>query len=387
MFKYHCLNNISKAGLEKFSALYEETADIGEAQGILVRSAKMHDMEFSENLLAIARAGAGVNNIPLDRCVKEGIVVFNTPGANANAVKELVFTGMLLASRDIVEGVDWVRGNWKNPDIAKTAEKEKKQFAGTEIRGKKLGIIGLGAIGVRVANAAIDLGMEVYGYDPYVSVDAAWNLNRSVKHVSNVEEIYEVSDIITIHVPLLPSTKGMIGEAALEKMKHGVIIINMARDTLCDEKAIVEAIEEGRVRRYVSDFPNPTVAGKRGCITTPHLGASTAESEDKCARMAVEELQNYIENGNIINSVNYPNCNMGICQTPGRVAIFHANKTGMLTQFTAIFGSTDINIAELFNKAKGEVAYTMMDLDGEILPDTVEKLRAIDGVFRVRVIK
>ncbi|MBR7045794.1 MAG: phosphoglycerate dehydrogenase [Lachnospiraceae bacterium] len=387
MFKYHCLNNISKAGLEKFSALYEETADIGEAQGILVRSAKMHDMEFSENLLAIARAGAGVNNIPLDRCAKEGIVVFNTPGANANAVKELVFTGMLLASRDIVEGVDWVRGNWKNPDIAKTAEKEKKQFAGTEIRGKKLGIIGLGAIGVRVANAAIDLGMEVYGYDPYVSVDAAWNLNRSVKHVSNVEEIYEVSDIITIHVPLLPSTKGMIGEAALEKMKHGVIIINMARDTLCDEKAIVEAIEEGRVRRYVSDFPNPTVAGKRGCITTPHLGASTAESEDKCARMAVEELQNYIENGNIINSVNYPNCNMGICQTPGRVAIFHANKTGMLTQFTAIFGSTDINIAELFNKAKGEVAYTMMDLDGEILPDTVEKLRAIDGVFRVRVIK
>ncbi len=387
MFKYHCLNNISKAGLEKFSALYEETADVNEAQGILVRSAKMHDMEFSKNLLAIARAGAGVNNIPLDRCAREGIVVFNTPGANANAVKELVFTGMLLASRDIVEGVDWVRGNWKNPDIAKTAEKEKKQFAGTEIRGKKLGIIGLGAIGVRVANAAIDLGMEVYGYDPYVSVDAAWNLNRSVRHVNNVEEIYEVSDIITIHVPLLPSTKGMIGEAALEKMKHGVIIINMARDTLCDEKAIVNAIEEGRVRRYVSDFPNPTVAGKRGCITTPHLGASTAESEDKCAKMAVEELQNYIENGNIINSVNYPNCNMGICQTPGRVAIFHANKTGMLTQFTAIFGSTDINIAELFNKAKGEVAYTMMDLDGEILPETVEKLRAIDGVFRVRVIK
>ncbi|MGX8686602.1 MAG: phosphoglycerate dehydrogenase [bacterium] len=387
MFKYHCLNNISKAGLEKFSALYEETGEIGEAQGILVRSAKMHDMEFSDNLLAIARAGAGVNNIPLDRCAKKGIVVFNTPGANANAVKELVFTGMLLASRDIVEGVDWVRGNWKNPDIAKTAEKEKKQFAGTEIRGKKLGIIGLGAIGVRVANAAIDLGMEVYGYDPYVSVDAAWNLNRSVRHVSNVEEIYEVSDIITIHVPLLPSTKGMIGESALDKMKHGVIIINMARDTLCDEKAIVNAIEEGRVRRYVSDFPNPTVAGKRGCITTPHLGASTAESEDKCAKMAVEELQNYIENGNIINSVNYPNCNMGICQTPGRVAIFHANKTGMLTQFTAIFGSTDINIAELFNKAKGDVAYTMMDLDGEITPETVEKLQAIDGVFRVRVIK
>ena len=387
MFKYHCLNNISKAGLGRFSALYEETADINEAQGILVRSAKMHDMEFSDNLLAIARAGAGVNNIPLERCAEKGIVVFNTPGANANAVKELVFTGMLLASRDIVEGVDWVRSNWKNPDIAKAAEKEKKQFAGTEIRGKKLGIIGLGAIGVRVANAAIDLGMEVYGYDPYVSVDAAWNLNRSVRHVNNVEEIYQVSDIITIHVPLLPSTKGMIGAEAIDHMRQGVIIINMARDTLCDEKAIIEAIENGKVRRYVSDFPNATVAGKPGCITTPHLGASTAESEDKCAKMAVEELQNYIENGNIINSVNYPNCNMGICHTPGRVAIFHANKTGMLTQFTAIFGNTDINIAELFNKAKGEVAYTMMDLDGEILPDTVEKLKAIDGVFRVRVIK
>ena len=387
MFKYHCLNNISKAGLGRFSALYEETADINEAQGILVRSAKMHDMEFSDNLLAIARAGAGVNNIPLERCAEKGIVVFNTPGANANAVKELVFTGMLLASRDIVEGVDWVRSNWKNPDIAKAAEKEKKQFAGTEKKKKKLGIIGLGAIGVRVANAAIDLGMEVYGYDPYVSVDAAWNLNRSVRHVNNVEEIYQVSDIITIHVPLLPSTKGMIGAEAIDHMRQGVIIINMARDTLCDEKAIIEAIENGKVRRYVSDFPNATVAGKPGCITTPHLGASTAESEDKCAKMAVEELQNYIENGNIINSVNYPNCNMGICHTPGRVAIFHANKTGMLTQFTAIFGNTDINIAELFNKAKGEVAYTMMDLDGEILPDTVEKLKAIDGVFRVRVIK
>ena len=387
MFKYHCLNNISKAGLGRFSALYEETDDVNEAQGILVRSAKMHDMEFSDNLLAIARAGAGVNNIPLDKCAEKGIVVFNTPGANANAVKELVFTGMLLASRDIVEGVDWVRSNWKNPDIAKAAEKEKKQFAGTEIRGKKLGIIGLGAIGVRVANAAIDLGMEVYGYDPYVSVDAAWNLNRSVKHVNNVEEIYQVSDIITIHVPLLPSTKGMISEQAIEHMRQGVIIINMARDSLCDEKAIIEAIENGRVRRYVSDFPNATVAGKPGCITTPHLGASTAESEDKCARMAVEELQNYIENGNIVNSVNYPDCNMGICQTPGRVALFHANKTGMLTQFTAIFGNTDINIAELFNKAKGEVAYTMMDLDGEIHPEIVEKLEAIDGVFRVRVIK
>ncbi len=231
MFKYYCLNNIATEGLRKFSALYERTEDMDQADGILVRSAKMHDMEFSDNLLAIARAGAGVNNIPLDRCAEKGIVVFNTPGANANGVKELVFAGMLLASRDIVEGVDWVRANWKNPNIAKVAEKEKKQFAGTEIRGKKLGIIGLGAIGVRVANAAIDLGMEIYGYDPYVSVDAAWNLNRSVKHVTDVKEIYELCDFITIHVPALPSTKNMINKDAIDMMKDGVILINMARDS------------------------------------------------------------------------------------------------------------------------------------------------------------
>ncbi len=387
MFKYYCLNNIAPEGIRNFSALYEETDQIQEAQGILVRSAKMHDMEFSDELLAIARAGAGVNNIPLDRCAREGIVVFNTPGANANGVKELVFAGMLLASRDIVEGVDWVRANWKNPDIAKVAEKEKKQFAGTEIRGKKLGIIGLGAIGVRVANAAIDLGMEIYGYDPYVSVDAAWNLNRSVKHVLDVKEIYEICDFITIHVPLLPSTKGMINKDAIGMMKDGVILINMARDTLVDEQAVVDAIESGKIRRYVSDFPNPTIAGKRGCVTTPHLGASTAESEIKCAKMAVSELQNYIENGNIINSVNYPPCDMGICTTAGRVSIFHANKANMITQFTTLIGASDVNIAEMANKSRGEGAYTMFDLDGKPEPELIESLRQIDGVFRVRVIK
>ena len=272
MFKYACLNNISEKGLENFTPAYEKTEDLAAAQGILVRSAAMHDMEFSPDLLAIARAGAGVNNIPLERCAKEGIVVFNTPGANANGVKEMVLAGMLLASRDIVEGVDWVRSNWNNKDIAKTAEKEKKKFAGTELYGKRLGIIGLGAIGVRVANMAVELGMEVFGYDPYVSVDAAWHLNRKITHVFDLNEIYSRCDFITIHVPALPSTKGMISKEAVKKMKKGVILINMARDVLVDEEAVIQAIEAGKVRRYVSDFPNTTVAGRRGCITTPHLG-------------------------------------------------------------------------------------------------------------------
>ena len=266
MFKYACLNNISEKGLEKFTPDYERSDDPAQAQGLLVRSASMHDMEFSPELLAIARAGAGVNNIPLDRCAKQGIVVFNTPGANANGVKEMVLAGMLLASRDIVEGVDWVRANWNNKDIAKTAEKEKKKYAGTELAGKRLGIIGLGAIGVRVANMAVELGMEVFGYDPYVSVDAAWHLNRKITHVFDLNEIYERCDFITIHVPATPATKGMISKEAVKKMKKGVILINMARDALVDEEAVIKAIDAGKVRRYVSDFPNTTVAGRRGCI-------------------------------------------------------------------------------------------------------------------------
>ena len=336
MFKYACLNNISEKGLDNFTAGYERTEDLHEAQGILVRSASMHDMEFSGELLAIARAGAGVNNIPLERCAKQGIVVFNTPGANANGVKEMVLAGMLLASRDIVEGVDWVRANWNNKDIAKTAEKEKKKFAGTELSGKRLGIIGLGAIGVRVANMAVELGMEVYGYDPYVSVDAAWHLNRKITHVFDINEIYDRCDFITIHVPAMPSTKGMIGKEAVKKMKKGVILINMARDSLVDEEAVIAAIESGRIRRYVSDFPNPVVAGRRGCITTPHLGASTEESEDNCAMMAVDELMDYLENGNIRNSVNYPACSMGVCRSEGRIAIFHENKVNMINRLTTL---------------------------------------------------
>ena len=387
MFQYNCLNPISAVGLENFTADYEKTEDVNEADGILVRSASMHEMELPENLLAIARAGAGVNNIPLDACAQKGIVVFNTPGANANGVKELVIAGMLLASRDVVGGIEWVKENKEDANIAKTAEKAKKNFAGTEIQGKKLGIIGLGAIGVKVANVARHMGMEVYGYDPYVSVDAAWNLSRDVKHVLNVEEIFETCDIITIHVPLMDSTKGMINADAIAKMKDGVILLNFARDLLVDEKAVLDAIKAGKVRKYVSDFPNPTTAGQEGVIVIPHLGASTEESEDNCAKMAVKELMNYLENGNIVNSVNYPNCDMGICSQAGRVAIFHKNVTNMISQFTTVLGNKGINITDMTNKSKGEYAYTMFDLESAVSADIVEQLAAIEGVFRVRVVK
>lgn len=387
MFKYHCLNPIAGVGLEKFTAKYEKTEDIKEADGVLVRSASMHDMDLPENLLAVARAGAGVNNIPLDACAQKGIVVFNTPGANANGVKELVIAGMLLASRDIVGGIEWVKDNKADENIAKNAEKAKKNFAGTEIQDKKLGIIGLGAIGVKVANVAKHMGMEVYGYDPYVSVDAAWNLSRDVKHVLNVEEIYNTCDIITVHVPLLDSTKGMISTEAISHMKDGVILLNFARDLLVDEKAVLEAIRAGKVRKYVSDFPNPTTSGQDGVIVIPHLGASTEESEDNCAKMAVKEMMDYLENGNIINSVNYPNCDMGVCNKAGRVAIFHKNIANMISQFSAAFGNKGINITDMTNKSKGEYAYSMFDLETSATPEILEQLEKIDGVFRVRVVK
>lgn len=386
MFQYHCLNPIAEVGLNKFTANYKKTEEIGEADGILVRSAAMHDMELPERLLAVARAGAGVNNIPLDKCAEKGIVVFNTPGANANGVKELVIAGMLLACRDIVGGINWVEANKADENIAKAAEKEKKNFAGTEVQDKKLGIIGLGAIGVKVANVAKHMGMEVYGFDPYVSVDAAWNLSRDVKHVLNVEEIYENCDIITIHVPLLDSTRGMVDKAAIEKMKKGVILLNFSRDSLVKEEDVLEGIRGGKIRKYVSDFPNPVTAGQEGCIVIPHLGASTEESEDNCAKMAVKELMNYLENGNIVNSVNYPDCDMGICSQAGRIAIFHRNIANMITKFTACFGDEGINITDMTNKSKGEVAYTMIDLESPATEDMIGRLQSIPGVFRVRVV-
>jgi len=387
MFQYYCLNPISQVGLDKFTDEFTKTEDVNEAQGILVRSAAMHDMELSDNLLAVARAGAGVNNIPLDKCAEKGIVVFNTPGANSNGVKELVIAGMLLASRDIVGGINWVTSAKDDENIAKATEKEKKRFAGTEVQDKKLGIIGLGAIGVKVANVAKHLGMEVYGYDPYVSVDAAWNLSRDVKHVLNVEDIYENCDIITIHVPLLDSTRGMINKEAISKMKDGVILLNFARDLLVNEKDVLDGIKAGKVRRYVSDFPNPTTAGAEGCIVIPHLGASTAESEDNCAKMAVKEMMDYLKNGNIKNSVNYPNCDMGVCTQAGRVAIFHKNIANMITKFTACFGDEGINITDMVNKSKGEVAYTMLDIEKPADAEIISKLQSVEGVFRVRVVK
>lgn len=387
MFKLNCLNPISNVGLENLTNDYTLTDNVAEADGILVRSASMHEMELPENLLAVARAGAGVNNIPLDKCAEKGIVVFNTPGANANGVKELVIAGMLLAARDVVGGIEWVKSAVGDENIAKTAEKEKKNFAGTELAGKKLGIIGLGAIGVKVANTARHFGMEVYGYDPYVSVDAAWNLSRDVKHVLNVEDIYATCDYITIHVPLLDSTKGMIDAAAISKMKDGVVVLNFARDLLVNEADMLESLKTGKVHRYVSDFPNPTTAGAPGCIVIPHLGASTEESEDNCAKMAVKEIMNYLENGNITNSVNYPNCDMGVCNKVGRIAIFHKNIANMITKFTGCFGEAGINISDMMNKSRGEVAYTMLDVEAPATAEMIEKLEAIEGVFRVRVVK
>ncbi|MCR5452449.1 MAG: phosphoglycerate dehydrogenase [Lachnospiraceae bacterium] len=387
MYTYHNLNPISQKGLDKFSTSYKKTDDVNDADAILVRSAKMHDMEFSDKLLCIARAGAGVNNIPLEKAADQGIVVFNTPGANANAVKEMVFTGMLLASRDVLGGAAWSVDNASDPDISKNMEKAKKAFAGTEIAGKKLGVIGLGAIGVLVANAACHMGMEVYGYDPYISVSAAWSLSRDVKHIANVEDIYRECDFITIHVPLLDSTKEMINRSAIEIMKKGVIILNFARDLLVDEKSVMDGIASGRVRKYVTDFPNPVTAGKDGVIALPHLGASTEEAEDNCAVMAVSEIMDYIENGNIKNSVNYPNCDLGPCTTTGRLTVIHHNQKGIIAKYTTILGDADINVADMSNKTKGEYAYAIIDVDSPITDEVVEKLKNSEGVIRVRVVK
>jgi len=387
MFKLNCLNPISSLGLDKLTENYQVTDNVNEAEGVLVRSASMHDMELPDSLLAVARAGAGVNNIPLDKCAQKGIVVFNTPGANANGVKELVIAGMLLAARDVVGGIEWVKSAKDDENIAKTAEKEKKNFAGTELMGKKLGVIGLGAIGVKVANTALHFGMDVLGYDPYVSVDAAWSLSRSIKHVLSVDEIFAQCDYITIHVPLLDSTKGMINKDAIAKMKDGVVILNFARDLLANEADVLEAIKAGKVHRYVTDFPNTTTAGAEGCIVIPHLGASTEESEDNCAVMAVYEMMDYLENGNIKNSVNYPACDMGVCTKAGRVAIFHQNIANMITKFTAVFGEKGINISDMTNKSRGEYAYTMLDIEEAATAEIVEALEKIDGVFRARIVK
>lgn len=386
MRKIHCINAISKYGTDQFTEDYQLTDEVNEAEGILVRSASLHEMQFSNSLLAIARAGAGVNNIPLESCAQEGIVVFNTPGANANGVKELVLAGLFLASRDIVGGIEWCKENKEDANIAKSAEKAKKAFAGCEIKGKKLGVVGLGAIGAEVANTAIALGMEVYGYDPYISVNAAWRLSRDVKHTTSLDTICQECDYITLHVPAVDSTKGMINKAAIDQMKDGVVLLNFARDVLVNEDDLAEALKAGKVKKYVTDFANPKSVNMENTIVIPHLGASTEESEDNCAKLAVQELMDYLENGNIRNSVNYPACDMGVKKTECRVAVLHMNIPNMIGQITGVLAAGKINISDMTNKSRDKFAYTLMDL--EHTPDEimVQKLNAIEGVLRVRLI-
>ena len=385
--KVNCLNPIAACGLDMLGDNYEITENTNEAEAILVRSAGMHDMDLPESLLAVARAGAGVNNIPLDACAEKGIVVFNTPGANANGVKELVIASLLLAARDITGGIKWCQDNKDDENIAKSGEKAKKAFAGTEIKGKKLGIIGLGAIGVLVANAANRLGMDVYGCDPYLSVEHALNMSRDVTMVKTNEELYEMCDYLTVHVPLLDSTKGMFNKEAFDKMKDGVVLLNFSRDTLVNEDDIKVALESGKVAKYVVDFPNPTTVKLPNTTVTPHLGASTQESEDNCAKMAVSEIRDFMENGNIKNSVNYPNCDAGVCQTAGRITIAHKNVPNMLSQFTTLFSKDGVNIENMVNKSRGNFAYTILDSCSDSTDEVVKELEALDGVIRVRVIK
>lgn len=387
MYQVYCLNKISELGLKEFPQEYIQKDQIDGADAILVRSAAMHEMQFQKELKVIARAGAGVNNIPLEACAEQGIVVLNTPGANANGVKELVIAGLLLASRDVVGGIDWVREHKKESDVDQQAEKAKKAFAGCEIQGKKLGVIGLGAIGGLVANTALHLGMEVYGYDPYVSVDAAWQLSRRIHHAKTVDEIYQECDYITLHVPAIPETIGMISKETIQMMKHGVVILNFARGTLVKDEDLIEALEEGKVKKYVTDFPNVRVANAKNVIVIPHLGASTEESEDNCARMAVRQVVEYLKNGNIKNSVNYPNCDMGAKGNNTRITILHRNIPNMIGQFTAVLAEAGVNISNMTNQSRNGYAYTMLDVEGRICENITQKLNNINEVLKVRVIE
>ena len=390
MKKIKLMNKIAAVGTDIFDrAEYEVGADLPleSADAIMVRSADMHDTEFPPCVLAIARAGAGVNNIPVEKCAEEGIVVFNTPGANANGVKELLISGMLLAARDIVGGIDWVKANADDENISKSMEKAKKNFAGSELKGKKLGVIGLGAIGVLVANAANRLGMDVYGVDPFLSVKNALTLSRDITVCKSYDELYKTCDYITVHVPYMPETKGLLNKAAFDQMKDGVVVLNFARDLLVNDDDMKEALESGKVAKYVTDFPNPAVVKMPNVIATPHLGASTEESEDNCAIMAVEEIRDFMENGNIRNSVNYPACDAGVCETKGRITVAHKNIPNMLTQFTNVFSSEGINIAHMTNKSRVDYSYCIFDIDSDSTEAFAEKLSAIDGVLKVRIIK
>lgn len=383
MFTVHTLNKISSKGLDLLGDDYKISDDISNADAILVRSAKMHEMELPSSVKAIARAGAGVNNIPVDKYAESGVVVFNTPGANANAVKELVLCGLFLSSRKVVDGINWAKT--LDVDVAKAVEKGKSAFGGNEILGKKLGVIGLGAIGVMVANAANALGMDVIGYDPYISVDAAWGLSRDIKHATSLDEIYTECDYITVHVPLLDTTKHMINKIALDKMKNGVVILNFARDTLVENNDIKTAIENGKVGKYVTDFPVEDVLGNENIITIPHLGASTEESEENCAVMAAKEIRDYLEQGNITHSVNYPECNM-VWSTSSRVAIAHKNIPAVLGKITAIIADCGINIHDMTNRSRGDYAYTLIDTDTIISDEDIKKIEQVESIIKVRIL-
>ncbi|MDE7299568.1 MAG: phosphoglycerate dehydrogenase [Lachnospiraceae bacterium] len=387
MIKVNCLNPISKVGMKLLPDTFGTTDNLAEADAVLVRSAAMHELELPKGLLAVARAGAGYNNIPVDKCADQGIVVFNTPGANANGVKELAIAGMLLAARDLRGGMAWVEANKDDEAIGKTMEKAKSKFAGTEIKGKKLGVIGLGAIGVPIANAATHLGMEVIGCDPFLSVANALNLSRNVRIVKSNSEIFAECDYITVHVPLVDDTKGMFNKASLSMMKDGVVILNFSRDLLVNEEDMAEALASGKVARYVTDFPTKLIANQSNVIAFPHLGASTEESEDNCAVMAVNQIVDFIENGNITNSVNYPAIDAGRCQTEARVCVCHKNIPNMLTQFTGVFSSEGINIENMANKSRGNYAYTMLDICARVPAELVDRLNKIEGVLKARVIQ
>ena len=387
MFKYNCLNAISEAGLKSLSSDFVKTDDVNEAEAILVRSAAMHDMEFSDNLLAVARAGAGVNNIPLDKCAEKGIVVFNTPGANANGVKELVIAAMILTSRNLIAANGWVNENKDDENIGKTMEKAKSKFAGREVKGKKLGVIGLGAIGVLVVKAASSLGMEVVGCDPFLSVQNALNLSRKVKLVKEREEVFRTCDYITVHVPLLDDTKEMINADTISMMKDGVIILNFARDLLVKEDAVIEGLASGKIAGYATDFPSVKLANTKGVVAFPHLGASTTESEDNCAVMAAAEITDYLENGNIRNSVNFPACDMGVCSQAGRIAVLHKNVPNIISGLTTVFGQSGINIDKMMNQSRGEYAYSIIDIDKADAKDIADEIATKEGILKVRVIK
>ena len=380
------LNKIAKVGTDNLDpARYNVGEAVTAPEGIMVRSANMLDMAFNPELLAIARAGAGVNNIPLDRCTSQGIVVFNTPGANANGVKELAICALLLASRNIVGGIDWVKTLAEDPDAAKTVEKGKSKFAGCEIKGKTLGVIGLGAIGGLVANAAVALGMKVVGCDPYLSVDGAWNLDHHINHAATYEEVFQTADYITIHVPATADTKGMINASTMATMKDGVKIINLSRDSLVKSQDMIDALASGKVSCYVTDFATPELIGVKGAILIPHLGASTEESEDNCAVMAALELDDYLTHGNIKNSVNFPAVAMPRSGDV-RICVLHENVPGILTQLTGVMAAEGLNIENMTNKSRGNAAYTIFDITGKASDAIADNLMALDAVLRVRVI-